>query len=169
MLLTVHDTTEQKESVSSKARLDTILDATLDPVLTVTRNGEIRYLNPVGFRLLGLEAPLQAGLKLADFLPEWARDQVQNTAIPTAIEEGQWQGESALLTPSDTEVPVSMTAVFHPTDSSEVEIVSLIARDQSERKRFDDHLLFLADHDLLTSLYTRRRFVEELGREIARA
>jgi len=29
--------------------------------------------------------------------------------------------------------------------------------------------LFLADHDPLTSLYTRRRFVEELGREIARA
>jgi len=168
-LLTVCDMTEQKESDSSKARLDTILDATLDPVITVTKEGEIRYLNPVGFQLLGLEAPLQAGLKLADFLPEWARDQVQNTAIPTAIEEGQWQGESALLTPGDTEVPVSMTAVSHPTDSGEVEIVSLIARDQSERKRFDDHLLFLADHDPLTSLYTRRRFVEELGREIARA
>ena len=169
VLLTVRDMTEQKETDSSKARLDAILDATLDPVVTVTVEGEIRYLNPVGFHLLGVEAPLQAGLKLADFLPEWAREQIQDTAIPTAIEEGKWQGESALLAPGDTEIPVSMTAVSHPTNSNGVEIVSLIARDQSERKRFDDHLLFLADHDPLTSLYTRRRFVEELGREIARA
>jgi diguanylate cyclase (GGDEF)-like protein len=50
-----------------------------------------------------------------------------------------------------------------------VELLSFIARDLSERKRFDDHLTFLADHDPLTSLFTRRRFVEELGREIARA
>ena len=169
VLLTVRDMTEQKEKDSSKPRLDAILNATLDPVVTVTQEGEISYLNPVGFQLLGLEAPLEAGLKIADFLPEWARDQVQKTAIRTAIEEGKWQGESALLAPGDTEIPVSMTAVSHPTDSSEVELVSLIARDQSERKRFDDHLLFLADHDPLTSLYTRRRFLEELGREIARA
>ena len=169
VLLTVRDMTEQKETDSSKARLHAILDATLDPVVTVTIEGEIRYLNPVAFHLFGLDAPLRAGLKLADLLPEWARDQIQDTAIPTAIEEGKWQGESALLAPGDTEIPVSMTAVSHPTDSSGVEIVSLIARDQSERKRFDDHLLFLADHDPLTSLYTRRRFVEELGREIARA
>ncbi len=159
VLLTVRDLTEQKEKDSSKPRLDAILNATLDPVVTVTQEGEISYLNPVGFQLLGLEAPLEAGLKIADFLPEWARDQVQKTAIRTAIEEGKWQGESALLAPGDTEIPVSMTAVSHPTDSSEVELVSLIARDQSERKRFDDHLLFLADHDPLTSLYTRRRFL----------
>ena len=169
VLLTIRDMTEQKETDSSKSRLDAILDATLDPVVTVTIEGEIRYLNPVGFHLLGVEAPLQAGLKFTDFLPEWAREQIQDTAIPTAIEEGKWHGESALLTPGDNEIPVSITAVSHPTDSGGDAIVSLIARDQSERKRFDDHLLFLADHDPLTSLYTRRRFVEELGREIARA
>ena len=66
-------------------------------------------------------------------------------------------------------MPISLTAILHCTESGAVELVSLIARDRTERKRFDDHLLFLADHDPLTSLYTRRRFVEELGREIARA
>ena len=169
VLAIVRDTTRQKATDSSKERLDTILDAILEPVVTTTTRGEIRYINPAARVLLGIHEPRQFGLRLDDFLPEWARKQITHNAIPTAIEEGRWQGESALVGVDDTEVPISLTAIPHRTESGAVELVSLIARDQTERKRFDDHLLFLADHDPLTSLYTRRRFVEELGREIARA
>lgn len=169
VLAIVRDTTRQKATDSSKARLDSILDAIADPVMTTTTTGELRYINPAARVLLGIQEPRPVGLRLDDFLPEWARKQVTNNAIPTSIEEGQWQGESALVDVDDIEVPISLTAIAHHTESGAVELVSLIARDQRERKRFDDHLLFLADHDPLTSLYTRRRFIEELGREIARA
>jgi diguanylate cyclase (GGDEF)-like protein/PAS domain S-box-containing protein len=169
VLVIVRDMTRVKKTASTRARLDTILDATLDPVVTVTVAGEIRYINPAGRGLLGIKEPSRFGLRLSDFLPEWAQQQILHTAIPAAIEEGEWHGESALLTAEQVEVPIAVTAVPHKTDEGDVELLSFIARDQSERKRFDDHLSFLADHDPLTSLYTRKRFVEELSREIARA
>jgi diguanylate cyclase (GGDEF)-like protein/PAS domain S-box-containing protein len=169
VLAIVRDMTRLKKSASSRARLHKILDATLDPVVTVTSGGEIRYINPAGRGLLGIKEPRRFGLRLSDFLPEWAQQQIFRTAIPTAIAEGEWQGESALLGGEGIEIPIALTAVPHKSDDGEVELLSFIARDQSERKRFDDHLSYLADHDPLTSLYTRKRFVEELGREMARA
>jgi diguanylate cyclase (GGDEF)-like protein/PAS domain S-box-containing protein len=42
-------------------------------------------------------------------------------------------------------------------------------QDITERKRMEQHLHRLADHDFLTGLWNRRRFEEELEREIGRA
>ena len=42
-------------------------------------------------------------------------------------------------------------------------------QDVSERKRFERRLQHLADHDSLTGLFNRRRFEDELGRELAAA
>ncbi|MGH9333533.1 MAG: diguanylate cyclase domain-containing protein, partial [Vicinamibacteria bacterium] len=169
VLAIIRDMTRHRKSASSRERLNAILDATLDPVVTVTAEGEIRYINPAGRLLLGIKEPRRFGLTLSDFLPEWAQQQIFRTAIPAAIEEGEWHGESAMLNADEIEIPLAITAVPHKTEEGGVELLSLIARDQSERKKFDDHLSFLADHDPLTSLYTRKRFVEELGREIARS
>lgn len=169
VLAILRDTTFEKETDSSRARLDSILDATLDPVVTITTDGDIRYMNPAARELLAVQETAPFDLRLDDFLPDWSRDQIENAAIPTSIEDGMWQGDCALVSDDEDEIPIALTAVAHHDDNGVVELISLIARDQRERKRFDDHLMFLADHDSLTSLYTRRRFVEELGREIARA
>lgn len=42
-------------------------------------------------------------------------------------------------------------------------------RDVSERKRFEDQLLDLANHDPLTGLFNRRRFNEEIERQLSTA
>ncbi len=45
----------------------------------------------------------------------------------------------------------------------------LQVQDLSERKRYEGQLQHLADHDPLTGVFNRRRFEEELGRELADA
>ena len=54
-------------------------------------------------------------------------------------------------------------------DTGEQPLVFLQALDISERKRFERRLRYLADHDPLTGLLSRRRFEAELEREVARA
>ena len=41
--------------------------------------------------------------------------------------------------------------------------------DITERKRMEEHLRLLATHDALTGIWTRRRFEEELARQLARS
>ena len=48
-------------------------------------------------------------------------------------------------------------------------LILLQAVDISERKVLEARLQHLADHDALTGLYTRRRFEEELAREVSRS
>ena len=47
--------------------------------------------------------------------------------------------------------------------------IVLNCRDVTERKRFESEMVHLASHDPLTGLFNRRRFEEELAREIERA
>lgn len=54
------------------------------------------------------------------------------------------------------------------TDEHGERLFLLQALDISERKRFEGRLRHLADHDVLTGTFSRRRFEEELRREVAR-
>jgi diguanylate cyclase (GGDEF)-like protein/PAS domain S-box-containing protein len=60
---------------------------------------------------------------------------------------------AALLTVSDGEPTLAVTHVI----------------DISDRKRSEDQLQHLADHDALTGLFNRRRFTEELGQALQQA
>jgi diguanylate cyclase (GGDEF)-like protein/PAS domain S-box-containing protein len=61
------------------------------------------------------------------------------------------------------------TSVARLTDASDDDQVVLQVQDITERKRFEQELRHLADHDPLTGLVNRRRFTEELDREVANA
>ena len=61
-------------------------------------------------------------------------------------------------------------ATLHLTHDADGGLLILLqAVDISERKVLEARLQHLADHDALTGLYTRRRFEEELAREISRS
>jgi diguanylate cyclase (GGDEF)-like protein/PAS domain S-box-containing protein len=53
-------------------------------------------------------------------------------------------------------------------DENARRVAILQVLDISERKHFEEQLEYLADHDVLTGLFNRRRLQEELGRELAR-
>src|SRR5919109_2885576 len=66
---------------------------------------------------------------------------------------------------------ISVSLTVSPVTDANGRIVSaaIIARDTTERVRYAERLRYMADHDQLTGLFNRRRFDEELKRELARA
>jgi diguanylate cyclase (GGDEF)-like protein/PAS domain S-box-containing protein len=61
---------------------------------------------------------------------------------------------------------IGTAAAFTDENARHVAIIQML--DISERKQFEGELAYLADHDTLTGLFNRRRFAEELDRELVR-
>lgn len=161
--------TERKRAEEVQARLTGILEATPDLVLTIDRDGFLHYLNRAGRRILKLPTQDISKLRLTDIRPRWSVEQILATAIPTALREGSWSGESAFLGAGGGEIAVSEVLVAHKDRDGEVRFLSSVARDIRERKQFESQLVYMADHDPLTALYSRRRFHEELARHLEEA
>jgi diguanylate cyclase (GGDEF)-like protein len=69
----------------------------------------------------------------------------------------------------EVEVPVSQVLLVHRDAAGEVEYLSTIARDISERKRFEAELRHQATHDTLTGLPNRVLLMDRLNAEVERA
>ncbi len=89
---------ERKKVQESQDRLTAILEATTDLVSIVKPGGPPLYLNRGGRRLLGLpetgDSPSQG---VTEFRPAWAQSLLVEEGFPTALRDGSWSGETALL------------------------------------------------------------------------
>ncbi|BDG59595.1 diguanylate cyclase domain-containing protein [Caldinitratiruptor microaerophilus] len=154
----------------SARQLVAVLEATTDLVATLEAAGRLLYLNPAGRRLLGLDVDRDVrDLRVGDLFPERLRAQVLDEALPAAIRAGAWSGETVLAAAGGREIPVSIVFLAHKAPDGTVEFLSAIARDIAAHKRLEEELLHLANHDDLTGLLNRRRFQQELERELAQA
>jgi signal transduction histidine kinase/DNA-binding response OmpR family regulator len=80
------------------------------------------------------------GFPIIEGYPQWARASILNEAIPRAIRDGSWSGETAFLSRDGREIPVSQVHIAHKAPNGTVEFLSTIARDISERKRIETEL-----------------------------
>ena len=120
--------------------------------------------------MLGREVSELTGANLEkwthpDDLPEGIRDPVSALARGdrkrVEFEQGYLHADGHLVS------TLSTAASYRDEDGRRVAIIQII--DISERKRFEAQLEYLAAHDALTGLFNRRRFEEELDRELTRA
>jgi diguanylate cyclase (GGDEF)-like protein/PAS domain S-box-containing protein len=161
--------TKVRERTQELSRLVSILEATTDLVGTLDIEGSPLYLNRAGRRMLGIgENEELTGWNVLDLYPAWAGPTIERRALPGALESGSWQGETAVLAQDGKEIPVSQVILAHRASDGSPQFFSTIARDISERKEFESKLVRLASHDALTDLFNRRRFEEEVERDLAR-
>ena len=66
--------------------------------------------------------------------PDWVNEMLASEALPRAIAEGTWSGESALIGSSGEEIPVSQVIIAHKNADGEIENFSTIMRDISQQK-----------------------------------
>lgn len=189
MIGTVQDITEQKTLEHNLRRLVAILDSTSDFIAMHGPDGGMLYMNSAGRRFHGLPAASvsdewdpeqgwrrhalpQATRSIAEtirlFHPEWAAQRIEQEAMPTALRDGIWQGESALLNPDGIEVPVSQVIIVHYDEDGNVDQTSTMIRDISEQKRLEAELARNAITDHLTGAFNRKRFDEEIEKALAR-
>jgi diguanylate cyclase (GGDEF)-like protein/PAS domain S-box-containing protein len=170
LVSTGRNITERVKAEEARAQLAAILEATTDLVAILEPGGCLRYLNNAGYRLLGLDLKTDISkVCLSDLFPERITHQLQNEALPIAYRTGTWSGETALRRIDEIEVPVSQVLLVHHDASGKVEYLSTIARDISERKRFEAELQHQATHDLLTGLPNRVLLMDRLSAEMERA
>jgi len=123
------------------ARLNAILEATSDFVAVGHADGRITYCNRAGRALLGIrEEEDISAIRIAETHPQWAGRLVMEEAIPAAIRDGIWSGETALLSRDGREIPVLQVLIAHKSPEGHVEFLSTIARDITQRKRAEEAL-----------------------------
>jgi PAS domain S-box-containing protein len=137
----LQDITERMRTDEERLRLAAILEATTDVVTLTDPDGWVLYMNRAGRQLLGLSASENvSGLSISDLQPPSAAARVVEEGIPSAIQEGAWSSEGALLTRDGSEIPVSQVILAHKDAHGAVTFLSGIARDLTERLELEDRL-----------------------------
>jgi len=168
------DITNQKrveEAVkASEYTFRTLFEGSSDAVLIV-ENDKIADCNPATIELLGYESKEDIiGKTPWELSPELQPDkenskekalEIINTTHKNQCFEWWYQKKDGTLLP----VEVMLTSIL----LNEKKVLHMLFRDISEHKEMEQKLEYLGYHDLLTGLYNRRFFEEELKRlDVAR-
>lgn len=135
-----HDITARKRAEDAQQRLIAILEATSDFVGTADARGTPTYLNRGGRRMLGIGDGDILTETIFDAHPERIRGLIQNKAVPAAMRDGQWCGETTLLNRDGREVPVSQVIIAHTAPDGTVEFLSTIMRDITKAKEAEEQM-----------------------------
>ena len=165
---------DQEAAQLDHRRFTSVLEASSDFVAFMDERGKAIYINPAGRIMIGLtpDQPLDA-LCIADVHPAPSLKLVLEVGLPTAIREGQWRGETEFVDRRGRITPVLQLIQAHRDADGEIDFISTIARDITERKRYEARLeeanrrlQVLATVDELTGLFNRRAFNTRLTQEI---
>ena len=138
---TAQDITERKHLEQTQKRLIAILEASTDYISMSDAKGNIFWKNAELKRLCGInshEDVLQ--FRLVNCHPQWAVDLIEQQAIPHAIANGSWLGETALLDAEGHEILVSQLLLVHKSPQGEIEFFSNIMRDMRVYKEYEQQL-----------------------------
>ncbi|MBW4453121.1 MAG: AAA family ATPase [Nostoc indistinguendum CM1-VF10] len=126
---------ERQRAEKDRDRLIAMLEATTDHVGMADSQGNVFWSNAQFRKLLGVSLNAElSNLSISNYHPQWALEIIQNQGIPTAIRDGTWVGETALLGTDGREIPVSQMIVAHKATDGTLEYLSTIIRDISTLK-----------------------------------
>lgn len=163
-----------KSILKERERLGGILRSVGEGVYGVDSEGRISFVNPACRRILGYESNERLIGQSAQEIFHYADAHGNPVDEAHCLLQQTYAGgepieaeETVFWHKSGTPIPVECTV--YPLDIEEKREGSVVAfRDISERKLLEQELRWQASHDVLTKLYNRRYFEEQLSQEADR-
>ena len=157
----------KKALFEEKARADVTLYSIMDGVITTDSDNTIQYLNPVAEKLMGLNLKQAKDTHLTDAIQLIHEDTGMHIPSPTVACLKNHQVEllenhSALIRNDGMAIPIEATAAPMRNDSGEIVGAVMVFQDVSQERKLSRQLSYQASHDMLTGLFNRRMFEEQL-------
>lgn len=169
MLGVCEDVTAEKRAAEAQALLAAIVRSSGDAIFARDRSGRITSWNPAAEALYGWGPEEVIGDSTVRLLPRGREDEDSEILARVLAGERVDHLETRRMRRDGIVLDVSLSVSPVQDADGEIVGVSAIARDITERKRFEQRLRWQADHDALTTLFNRQRFEQELAAHCARA
>ena len=150
----------------SEQWLETTLRCLGDGVMATDAAGRVKFLNHVAEELTGWKQTDAIGQGLTQVFDILSGEDL-HTPVERVIREAtaiNRPNEAILLAKTGSGTPIEYRAATIRSDTGQEIGVVLVFHDITERKQAEEKLQYLSTHDVLTGLYNRAYFEEELAR-----
>ncbi|MBW4444469.1 MAG: PAS domain S-box protein [Plectolyngbya sp. WJT66-NPBG17] len=121
--------------------LITVLETAVDPIGIADAEGRTLYINPATRRVHGFGEDEDLYQKsILDYHPPDAARALIEEALPIALRDGVWMGETRLLTTDGREIPTSQVIMTHKNPDGSLKFVSSMTRDITQQKEIEEQL-----------------------------
>jgi len=165
----IRDITVRKRDERDASHFRSVVESSHDAIISKTLDGIIMSWNTGAEQLYGYTAAEAEGMSMSVLVPRRHDDDLPDILRRVSLGERVDRYETVRMKKDGGLVDVSLTVSPIHDRNGNVVAASTIARDISERRRYQKQLEFLAEHDPLTEVFNRRRFEHDLNRQVGRA
>ncbi|WP_205697055.1 PAS domain S-box protein [Conexibacter sp. SYSU D00693] len=165
----VRDISDRRRAEQDASHFRAVVQSSHDAIIGKDLDGRITSWNPGAERLYGYAAAEVLGKSIAMLVPPGHDDDTSEILRRVRTGERVDDLETVRARKDGTHVDVSLTVSPIRDHAGAVVGIATIARDISARRRYQEQLRFLAEHDALTGTRNRRGFERDISEQVGRA
>ncbi|MBO8158374.1 PAS domain S-box protein [Thermosyntropha sp.] len=149
-------------------QLRIIAENTLDLISQVDENGILLYASPSHLTMLGYKPEKSVGASVFNIIHPDDREKAKKVFEDTIKHNKTNRFEFRLLRVDGKPIWVETLGKAMKSADGKRNILITVSRDITERKKLEERMRFIAEHDMLTNLYNRfyfEQFIEKLEKE----
>lgn len=152
-----------------KNLLQTTIQSIADGVISTGENSKIEIMNLAAENLTGWDKTLAKGKNIEEvfyLIEEKTNEHLKDFLKPVFENKKSIKIENhkILIKKDKTKIPIENSLAPIKDENGNVLGAVVIFRDFSEKKQKEEEILYLSYHDVLTGLYNRRFFIQEMKR-----